>query len=289
MTKPLAVAICLLAGPAWAQVEVQVRTEKPQFLAGEPIFVIVEVKNVGIEQVAYDGASFKPPLELSVRNGERKVMKGLTGCGGGTGIGGGSGAAPIRPCCSLGSQPPSAISCAGIGLSLERPSFASRAGRRRCGASPMPSPGVRRGPRSNDRYRAVEGATIDRCVALTIVAASEEACAPPMPRLAAAAESFSRAGYEAVDAILEMASAFLKPEIRKLVKQRGHERGFAYRGGGSAGRDRHALEPSGADRLVRSQRRSSGPILHRPGRGAGKASGQSAVPGQPLAGPQQPR
>jgi hypothetical protein len=56
MTKPLAVVILLLAGPAWAQVEVQVRTEKPQFLAGEPIFVIVEVKNVGTEQVAYDGA-----------------------------------------------------------------------------------------------------------------------------------------------------------------------------------------------------------------------------------------
>jgi hypothetical protein len=51
MTKVIAVAICLLAGPAWAQVAVQVRTEKPQFLAGEPIFVIVEVKNVGTEQV----------------------------------------------------------------------------------------------------------------------------------------------------------------------------------------------------------------------------------------------
>src|SRR5687768_2055166 len=91
MTKPLAVAICLLAGPAWAQVEVRFRTEKPQFLAGEPIFVLIQVTNVGTEQVAYDGASPKPPLELSVRNGERKATKGLTGCGGGTGIGGGSG------------------------------------------------------------------------------------------------------------------------------------------------------------------------------------------------------
>jgi hypothetical protein len=91
MTKPLAVAICLLAGPAWAQVKVHVRTEKPQFLTGEPIFVLVEVKNVGREQVAYDGASFKPPLERSVPNGERKVMKGLTACGGGTGRGRASG------------------------------------------------------------------------------------------------------------------------------------------------------------------------------------------------------
>ena len=84
MIKPLTVAICLLAGPARAQVEVQVRTEKPQFLAGEPIFVIVEVKNVGTEQVAYGGASVKPPPELSVRNGERRVIKGLTGCGSGS-------------------------------------------------------------------------------------------------------------------------------------------------------------------------------------------------------------
>jgi hypothetical protein len=26
MTKPLALALCLVAGPAWAQVEVQIRT-----------------------------------------------------------------------------------------------------------------------------------------------------------------------------------------------------------------------------------------------------------------------
>src|SRR4026208_2322921 len=89
MTKPLAVVILLLAGPAWAQVQVEVRTQKPQFLAGEPIFVIVEVKNVGTEQVAYGGAS--PPPELSVRNGERRVIKGLTGCGSGSGVGGGFG------------------------------------------------------------------------------------------------------------------------------------------------------------------------------------------------------
>jgi hypothetical protein len=33
---------------------VQVRTEKQQFLAGEPILVVIDVKNVGVEQVAYD-------------------------------------------------------------------------------------------------------------------------------------------------------------------------------------------------------------------------------------------
>jgi hypothetical protein len=78
--------------------------------------VIIEVKNVGTEQVAYKGASVKPPPELSIRNGERRVIRGLTGCGSGSGIGSGFGfASPtIRPCCSPESQRPFVISCAGI-------------------------------------------------------------------------------------------------------------------------------------------------------------------------------
>jgi hypothetical protein len=38
----------------------------------------------------------------------------------------------------------------------------------------------------------------------------------------------SRAGHEAIDAILDLAPAFLEPEIRNLVKRRGHERFFAH-------------------------------------------------------------
>jgi hypothetical protein len=75
----------------------------------------------------------------------------------------------------------------------------------------------------------VEGATIDRVLPLTIMAASEEELrAVYAPYVAAAAGSFSRTGYQAVGGILEMAPAFLEPEIRELVKRRGHERGFAY-------------------------------------------------------------
>jgi hypothetical protein len=231
MTKPLAVAICLLAGPAWAQVEVQVRTEKPQFLAGEPIFVLVEVKNVGIEQVAYDGASFKPPLELSVRNGERKVMKGLTGCGGETGIGGGSGGSTHPPML----QPGKSTTFRHLlrGYRLKPGKYELRVSGTVDVAWREPDPfsqvGAPRPPFKRSITELVEGATIDRTLPLTIVAASEEELrAAYAPDLAAAAESFSRAGYEAVDGILEMAPAFLEPEIRKLVKQRGHERGFAY-------------------------------------------------------------
>jgi len=75
----------------------------------------------------------------------------------------------------------------------------------------------------------VEGATIDRTLALTITAASEESLrAAYVPYVAAAAESFSRGANQAVDGILEMAPAFLEPEIRTLIKRHGHERGFAY-------------------------------------------------------------
>lgn len=74
----------------------------------------------------------------------------------------------------------------------------------------------------------VEGATIDRTLALTITAASEEALRAAYAPYVAAAESVSRAGREAVNGILELAPAFLEPEIRALVKHRGHERGFAY-------------------------------------------------------------
>jgi hypothetical protein len=231
MTKPLALAIWLLAGPAWAQVEVQVRTEKSQFLAGEPVFVLVEVKNVGTEQVAYDGASFKPPLELSVRNGDRKVMKGLTACGSGVGIGGGSGATDHPPML----QPGKSTTFRHLlrGYRLKPGKYELRVSGTVDVAWREPDPfsqvGARRPPFKHSITEPVEGASIDRSLQLTIVAASEEELrAAYAPHVAAAADAFSRAGWEAVDGILDMAPAFLEPEIRKLVKQRGHERGFAY-------------------------------------------------------------
>ena len=229
MTKPLAVVILLLAGPAWAQVQVAVRTEKPQFLAGEPIFVIVEVRNVGTEQVAYDGASIKPPLELSVRNGERRVIKGLTGCGSGSGVGGGFGVTDHPPMLQPGKSTTFRYLLRGyrlkpgtyelyvsgtVDVAWREPSFVQTGAPRPAFTRSITEP--------------VEGATIDRTLALTIMVASGEALRAYASYVAAAAESFSRAGNQAVEGILEMAPAFLEPEIRTLVKRRGHERGFAY-------------------------------------------------------------
>jgi hypothetical protein len=231
MTKPLALAICLLAGPAWAQVQVQVRTEKSQFLAGEPIFVLVEVKNVGTEQVAYDGASLKPPLELSVRNGERRIMKALTACGSGTVIGGGSGFATHPPML----QPGKSTTFRHLlrEYRLKPGKYELRVSGTVDIAWREPDPfrqvGAERPPFKHSITEPVEGASIDRSLLLTIVAASEEELrAAYAPYLSAAAQYFSRAGHEAIDGILDMAPAFLEPEIRKFVKQHGHERGFAY-------------------------------------------------------------
>lgn len=230
MTKPLAVAICLLAGPAWAQVEVQVRTEKSQFLAGEPVFVIVEVRNVGTEPVAYAGASLEPPLELSVRHGERKAIKGLTGCGGGVGSGGGAGFTSHPPML----QPGKATIFRRLlrGYRLKPGEYELRVSGTVDGAwreaDPVSHAGRPRSPFKRPIGEPVAGATIDRSLLLTIVPASEEALrAAYAPHVAASAESFARAGYHAVEGILEMAPAFLEPEIRTLVRRRGHERGFA--------------------------------------------------------------
>lgn len=231
MAKPLALAICLLAGPAWAQVEVQVRTEKQQFLTGEPIFVVVDVKNVGVEQVAYDGASLKPPLELSVRNGDRRVIKALTACGSGTAIGGGSGFATHPPMLQPGKSTTFRHLLRGYRLKpgkyeLRVSGTVDIAWRE---PDPFSQAGASRPPFKHSITEPVEGATIERTLPLTIVPASQEQLrAAYVPYLSAAAEYFSRAGREAIDGVLDMAPAFLEPEIRKLVKQHGHEQGFAY-------------------------------------------------------------
>jgi hypothetical protein len=133
---------------------VQVRTEKPQFLAGEPVFVLVEVKNVGTEQVACDGASVKPPLEMSVENGERRVMKALTGCERETDIGRSSGITTHPPMLQPGRSTTFRHLLRGYRLKPERTSFGSGAQWTSGGASPIPTARwVRREPRSNDRLR----------------------------------------------------------------------------------------------------------------------------------------
>ena len=227
MIRPLAVAICLLAGPAWAQVEVQVRTEKPQFLAGEPIFVIAEVRNVGTEPVAYDGASLKPPVQLSVPNGERRVVKSLTGCGWGVG-GGALGFTDHPPVLQPGQSTTYRYLLRGYRLKpgkyeLHVSGTVDVAWREPASVqTAAPKPAFTR-----SATEPVEGATIERTLPLIITAASEEALRAAYAPYVAAADSFSRVGRDALNAIFEMAPAALEPEIRTLIKQRGGDRSLA--------------------------------------------------------------
>ena len=62
MTKLTVLILLLFATPATAQVTVAVRTEKLRFLAGEPIFVLVDVTNVGTESIGHSGKLAVPVL-----------------------------------------------------------------------------------------------------------------------------------------------------------------------------------------------------------------------------------
>ena len=81
MSKLLAVALCLLSTPALAKVEVGIRTEKVSYLAGEPVFILVDIRNVGDQPMAY-GAGTTNRLTFVVANGRQKPVKSLSPCGG---------------------------------------------------------------------------------------------------------------------------------------------------------------------------------------------------------------
>src|SRR5262245_52647163 len=70
----------LIAPPVSAQVRVNVRLEQTQYLAGEPIFISVDVTNVGREAVEY-GAG-KGIIQYLVLNGAIKTRPNIWGCDG---------------------------------------------------------------------------------------------------------------------------------------------------------------------------------------------------------------
>jgi len=81
----IGVLLLVLLAKGLCQVGVEVRTNKPAYLVGEPVFVIVEVRNIGSEAVGYSYCDGQ--LDLAVENAEKKHPPRLWGCG--IGIGGG--------------------------------------------------------------------------------------------------------------------------------------------------------------------------------------------------------
>ena len=74
-----------IAGSAAAQVQVDARLEKTQYLAGEPIVLFVEVRNVGDEAVAYS-AGFGN-VGMTVAGVPKRIRPDIFGCTHGVGSG----------------------------------------------------------------------------------------------------------------------------------------------------------------------------------------------------------
>ena len=87
--------LLFVAAPAAAQVKFDVRLEKPHYLTGEPVFVVVDIKNVSDEPIGY--LKCNDNVQLSVSGVEPRKNPNIFGCssGIGTGLGCGSGNLPM--------------------------------------------------------------------------------------------------------------------------------------------------------------------------------------------------
>jgi HEAT repeats len=229
MAKPLlSVVFCLLATPALAQVEVGIRTEKTAYRAGEPVFILVDIKNVGDEPISYDGGGIQNPLTFVVANGTPKPVRSLSPCGG---IGGGEaiGIVGHPPMLKPGAQTTRRYLLRGYRLTPG--SYELRVSGHadvRWKYYPSLPSGAPAPPPKHKDGDPVEGAVVDRTVPLLIVAGSQsELEAAYKPYVAVAMELYSRQGFEAAQALFEMAPAFLEAEIVKVVRYAGNQDGIA--------------------------------------------------------------
>ena len=228
MPKLLSLLLCLLATPAFAQVEVGIRTEKTSYLTGEPIFILVDIKNVGDEAISYDGGGIQNPLSFVVVNGTRKPVRSLSPCGGIVG-GGGMGIVDHPPMLKPGAQTTQRYLLRGYRLTPGSYELrvAGHADVRWKYYPSLPNGAPAPPPKHKDGD-PVEGAVVDRTVPLLIVAGSQsELEAAYKPYVAVALELYSRAGSEAAQAIFEMAPPFLEAEIVKVVRYAGNQSGIA--------------------------------------------------------------
>jgi hypothetical protein len=81
--------LVLLSGqtPETSQVKIDVRLEKPAYLAGEPVFVLVDVRNVGPELISHGNLFGCGNVRLAVTGVERRVQPNIGGCYVGVGWG----------------------------------------------------------------------------------------------------------------------------------------------------------------------------------------------------------
>jgi len=223
----LSVLFCLLATPAVAQVEVGIRTEKASYLAGEPVFILVDIKNVGDEPIGYGGGGIQNPLTFVVANGKPKPVRSLSACGGEGG--GAMGGVDHPPMLKPGAQTTRRYLLRGYRLtpgSYELRVFGhADVGWKSYPTLPSGDPAP---PPKHKDGDPVEGAVVNRTLPLLIVAGSQsELEAAYKPYVAVAMEVYSQRGFEADQALFEMAPSFLEAEIVKVVRYAGNQDGIA--------------------------------------------------------------
>ena len=226
----LSVFFCLLATPAVAQVEVGIRTEKTSYLAGEPIFILVDIKNVADEPISYEGGGIQNPLTFVVANGRPKPVRSLSPCGG-TGDGGAMGGVDHPPMLKPGAQATLRYLLRGYRLT---PGSYDLHVVGHADVRWKQYPNIWSGAQVPLKHKdgdPVEGAVVDRTVPLPIVAGSQsELEAAYKPYVAAAMQLYSRQGHEAAQALFEMAPPFFEAEMVKVVRYGGNQDGIAARG-----------------------------------------------------------
>ena|ERR1700730_2158388 len=86
MPRHFFVFVLMLSSTGLCQVAVKVKTNKPAYLVGEPVFIVLEAQNVGTEAVGYSYCDGR--VDLTVDEVARRRIPNLWGCS--AGIGGAS-------------------------------------------------------------------------------------------------------------------------------------------------------------------------------------------------------
>jgi hypothetical protein len=216
-----------LAAQASCQVRVSARLTKAEYLEGEPIEVIVKITNVGSDPVAYEKGSGHVALEVEGQE-KRPAPPNLWGCFAGEGGGVGSGSID---------HPPLLPPAASTEFKYLLRNYQLHSGRFTLRA--FGGAGVRwnfydsnhlpQTPRFHEGD-TVPGGDFDQTLALRLrVGTESELRRAYQPYIAEVSTGSLDRGYEARDAISEMAPAFLEKTILGFANYQDGA-GFAIRG-----------------------------------------------------------
>lgn len=211
MSRLTALAL-LFAGTLAAQVRVDARLIQAQYLQGEPVHVILTVKNIGAEAFGYSSCDAR--IDLTVAGVPKKTLPPLNTCNSG-GSGGGSG-------CGI-DHPPMLAPDKETTFEYLLKDYRLTPGAYQLRVSGKA--GVRwkyydRLPHAHREGDIVEGQMVDQSLPLTIVAADEAALKEAYkPYFDAAREAHPR--RRAQEAIVEMAPPFAEKLIASFVRSSG--------------------------------------------------------------------